>query len=1564
MSQMMTRNSTSGLGRTSAFLAATLVLAASLPIASVAATPIAVWDGSNTNLGNFRLTAQNGNTIQDNVITIASDATGGVVYTGDLASLNNSTFIIRCSGLDFSNAGNQYLLALHQNILGGGNGDASYNKVGVSLAANNAAVRGIWENAFYGNDNAQVADPFSSGTDIVVNIQTSGGVFVYEIVTDANTGVRSLVKRFGNTNLKASNTNYKGFSLGGTYEKSSSTLVPAAGWTISKMAVFGSTLSENEMLNFAFDSETATINVTSDTTVSDLNALIAAASARKVVLSVTSGVTISVNAAFTSAAAVSVVSTGNVTLYADSQPAASYFSGVDFSGVQGGLLRSWLTPGVVGVNFVKNYGKVTSGELVASDSWLDTTGASGTSTELFADGLTKITWSASNVYGYKDYSGVEEDSILFGYLDDGNNKGHGAEVTIENVPYATYDVVVYASTDTSNAHFQPKTVNNTTYTVDATGAVSEGNAVWGSSRLETPFYGQNAMRVKNLSGPLTIYGGLNTYSSNGARGGIAAIQIMPTTAEDNITEYTLALSGTATAWTQGAWSNGTVSVDAPLSGYARITLSASTTLTIDDTVALARLVVDGADDTVLTLVTGTGTFVASGSVIVEGGVLKQGSASVLGATPAVVVEDGATFDFNGLGINAATSFTIAGDGAGSWPWALTSSNGAGGAILGGLYLSANATIGGANELKIGQTGAGYYCQLQGFTLTKTGAGALTCTNMNTPGAGTIDLKGGAMTVNQWNNLNSASGTTAVILESGASLQNNTNRAISMQLLQLDGGTLLSDTNPFKVNSVFVGSGSTAKLNFASGASASLTGDLTVTSAMVLDGAMTFSKSSSAANDVVVDVADKLTSSGAITVGAGVTLVLGTSRPTGELTVDDNATLSVKLQTAVDVISLSASAQPANLVVYDADGVLIDEPRVTYSDGTLMIMAQVPTLSASGTTSFDDANSWDSHIRPVSNGDAIIELSDDAQITVSGTYTLGNLTITGAGEVSFSGEGSVTAASISLKNGATLTCSSKISATTAVAIDSGTLLKIDGITLAAAISGAGAVETYGTVVLAHANTMTGGITVKPGSLLSASANGAYGEYSPNWAYTSQRQVVVEDGGTVDINNIANADAAVALTIAGKGVLVDGAYAGAVKYSGSSAITSGSRQISSLVLTGDALVDVGVGWGLVHSGWSNARLGLNGHTLTVRGTGTFPVVNVNNGAATTGTIVLDGASLELSNAASNLAGVDVIAKGCSTINISSAPSSLKSLTVKPSASGTTASNWSLPSGLVPKVDTSNISTAGLTDGQVLTIFTAPSALSASTISANGGGRFTAAIDGATVKATYGVGMPACFLHYDFNNGAAVNTGAAADSGTTISSFGEASSVTLVHAKNGNAVQVHTDYTPYWDTYASGVSPFSAGGVTVTAVAKLRQTGIILWGLGNTNNSNPALGLVVIDANTIGIVTRSTSGTVETALTLVSTEDLTKGWHFYAVVAGPDGMTLYVDNQFASTDKIAPTGIGQQGQLGSFHGGAIGASKVGSDGYLLDDWRVYDTALTKGEVRLIRAQLKPSPICIRLR
>ena len=593
--------------------------------------------------------------------------------------------------------------------------------------------------------------------------------------------------------------------------------------------------------------------------------------------------------------------------------------------------------------------------------------------------------------------------------------------------------------------------------------------------------------------------------------------------------------------------------------------------------------------------------------------------------------------------------------------------------------------------------------------------------------------------------------------------------------------------------------------------------------------------------------------------------------------------------------------------------------------------------------------------PSENGVAIIQLTDDATITVSGTYTLEALTITGTGVATFSVEGSITVANINVKNGATFTRNANISATTGISLDSGTVLRLNGVTESVAISGAGAVETYGTVVLAHANTMTGGITVKPGSALSTTAAGGYGEYQSGWAYTAQRQVVVEDGGTVDINNVANNDGAVALTIAGKGILSGDVYSGAVTYSGTAAITSGSRQISSLVLTDDALVDVGAGWGLVHSGWKDARLGLNGHTLTVRGTGTFPVVNANNGAATTGTLVLDGAKLELSNAASNLTNVNIVAKGCATINLATAPSALGSLTLKPSATGTTASNWSLPSGFVPSIDTSNVDPAGLTDGQVLTLFTAPSGtvLTSGTISVIAGGRYTTTISGNTVTAT--VKAPANFMHYDFNAANSI----AADS---TYNFGNLNP-TFVNGKNGNAGVFNGSYKPYYGSNTSGMSPFYAGEMTVTTLLKVKEANnTILWNFGS--GWDVGMALIAKDSSTMSVVSWTGGAAGSDVVSVTDIADLMNKWHLVTIVANANGTTLYVDGTSATVGTVLPGGISGQGQFGSIHGTAKNYSAVSGDGYLLDDWRVYDVALTAKEIKDIKRELNPDALFIRLR
>ena len=119
------------------------------------------------------------------------------------------------------------------------------------------------------------------------------------------------------------------------------------------------------------------------------------------------------------------------------------------------------------------------------------------------------------------------DGILKTYLDDGEVDGHRVKINVANIPFAKYSVIVYCATDEQDKKFSPVTVNDETYTVNAEGVTVKGTDTFGASRGIVAKYATstsgNAIKIDNLSGDLSIQGGAN---DNGARGGIAAIQIV------------------------------------------------------------------------------------------------------------------------------------------------------------------------------------------------------------------------------------------------------------------------------------------------------------------------------------------------------------------------------------------------------------------------------------------------------------------------------------------------------------------------------------------------------------------------------------------------------------------------------------------------------------------------------------------------------------------------------------------------------------------------------------------------------------------------------------------------------------------------------------------------------------------------------------------------------------------------------------------------------------------------------------------------------------------------------
>lgn len=128
----------------------------------------------------------------------------------------------------------------------------------------------------------------------------------------------------------------------------------------------------------------------------------------------------------------------------------------------------------------------------------------------------KVSWTSANLYQWDDGG---NESYQKGYLDDGNG---GATVSVTGIPYAVYDLIIYASSDNAPNGFKPFAVNGVSYTYISGDEATEGTSVWGE-RVAGPQLGKNALKITGLTGALNIQGG---PGGNNSRGGIAAIQIV------------------------------------------------------------------------------------------------------------------------------------------------------------------------------------------------------------------------------------------------------------------------------------------------------------------------------------------------------------------------------------------------------------------------------------------------------------------------------------------------------------------------------------------------------------------------------------------------------------------------------------------------------------------------------------------------------------------------------------------------------------------------------------------------------------------------------------------------------------------------------------------------------------------------------------------------------------------------------------------------------------------------------------------------------------------------------
>ena len=752
----------------------------------------------------------------------------------------------------------------------------------------------------------------------------------------------------------------------------------------------------------------------------------------------------------------------------------------------------------------------------------------------------------------------------------------------------------------------------------------------------------------------------------------------------------------------------------------------------------------------------------------------------------------------------------------------------------------------------------------------------------------------------------------------------------------------------------------------------------------------------------VTMSAAVTGEGNIHVGAGVTLKLvGAARPQGVITLAEGAKLHVQqLNSVEDTIELKLAGELAEgvLTVFDSNGNVIT-PATTFADGTLTIKAvNVLAATSEAVTSFADATKWSLNTVPTS-GNIIIALDGECTVSLSGDVAVDLLTVRGQGSLTFVGEGTLTTRGIAIMEGSRVNCAlggnlvvsstCSLAATSTLALSTATNASVGF-----AISGAGAVETAGDITFAAANTFTGGLTVKSGTVGTANYNGLGG--SGETAYNGM--ITVEAGAALDLANTANY--CYAFTIAGQGVLrEDGTYSGALFNSGET-ISTGSRQMWKLVLSADATirVDIDHEYGILAGGYGVTTLTLNGHTLTKIGDGEFCMTQTNTSANDTGTIVVKTGALRfLNDKNNNLAGAKIVVSPGAALRVSDAAITACAGIVFEGGNSPIefrTATGKLAEGIVPVVNATAFDPAGVAVGTEVTLLTDPNngllgTNDTAIVSLAPGSRFTAVtVEAGAVKATVQDPLAANkFMHYDFNESGTEVTldGAkAVDSTYAISSWGDKNGngpFTVSKGRNGRSAHIfytsdNDRFVPYWGGNSANKAPNYAGALTVTTVARLDfagrtaadgvTTAVPLWGLGKTVGGS-GFGLVCTGADSVGVVAWPTPNASELIVEMTGIANLKTAFHFFAIVATPAGTTLYVDDRAVATAKTIPANIGQAGQIGSLHGGEIRAySRVntGDGGYYLDDWAIYDTALTAREIGRLRLRLLAVPLVFRVR
>ena len=838
----------------------------------------------------------------------------------------------------------------------------------------------------------------------------------------------------------------------------------------------------------------------------------------------------------------------------------------------------------------------------------------------------------------------------------------------------------------------------------------------------------------------------------------------------------------------------------------------------------------------------------------------------------------------------------------------------------------------------------------------------------------VGKSGGANTIN----INGGTFKTPGIILSGRASGNGAN---GTNKLNINGGTLslgeVGITSYYSGNTMSIAVGGDATIE-ATAATLPISQAMTIADGKTL----TIKKAATLEGDVTATLSGAISGKGMISFGTNVNVNLSTARCAENDTtikVLDTTKISATLTNALESFTFKIeNFKKENFTLYNVDGQTEIEADVTVSDNNVVTICSArPRFTVNAAeVSLDAASCWSVSTVPTSGDITITKTTtEDATITVPSACTFTNIYIVGSGKVTFKYESGATLNA----DGATISLQS-----------SDLTLVIDGVANTSyaegyknTITGVGKVETLGNVKMTKASSFTGGLTVKSGTL-STTTNAGFGGAS----YAAGGAVVVEDGASVDLANTT--DWCYMFTIAGKGVATTDemgvtTYSGALFNSGDP-INTNKRQMRALTLLDDALISVvsGHGWGLLNSGNGGTTLTLNGYTLTKQGSGSFFICNTTGSA---GTIAIEEGAFETYLYGSILNGETIKIFGTASLNLNAAISGLSSLQLSPTVGGVTVENIGNVNAAVPITlngvgFVADAATVGervtLVKGTVNTITNGFATIALGgrfAMSADGASELTYAADGSLVSATIQTVKP--FLHYDYNQESLSAANVASDSTYKISSYGgEAVTPTVIkRGKTGTSAKIFfennsSNYEPYFDSNTANKQFLYSGALSVTTVARVMcapasGNSVLLWNLGSVYNGKNSLGLVAVNETTVALAQTGNDATYRKVICKVEgISNLKTEYHFFAVVIAGTKATLYVDKMTPVEGTTEATDLGQIGQIGAIYGGVSqtsGYDRVGSTGYYLDDWAVYDLALTADEVNALRKKLLPDPFVI---